>query len=150
VATSELDFLRHPKQHFGFARSQAQRFQRDSGTEVELGIDAAKSRVGGLALPDQPGLDGSEQVVGIDRFNHVVVRTQIHPGTQVLPFPARGQENERDAGGLGHGAQQAQCFMPIELGHRDVAENHVRLLARDHFQSDAAIGGGHGFESLHL
>ena len=128
--------LRHPEQHLGFARGKCRGASSGTG-ESKRGAKRAL-----LAGAREAGADGVEQVGAGDGLRQVVVGAEVHAGADVGRLAFGGEEDERQRGGGGVGAQRGEDFQAVHAGQHDVAEDEVGPLLRAQAEAVGAGGGG--------
>src|SRR5262249_34865381 len=84
--------------------------------------------------------DAGEQLVEVERLDHVVVRAGVEPGDAVLDRVARGQHQDRYVGGAG--AQPTADLDAVEPGQHHVEHDQVgQPIARRGERVRSVLGG---------
>src|SRR5260221_6858688 len=85
--------------------------------------------------------DGVKKIRFRDWFGEVVIRAEVHSGTNVGLLAFGREENERDGDGLGVGAKCSDHAIAVQFGHHHVTKNEVRLFLLRQLDSDSAVLG---------
>src|SRR5437016_8948637 len=91
--------------------------------------------------------DGGDELGGLDRFGAVNLKTGEHRPSAVF---GAGEGGEGDGGGLApllgrQLADAADQLVAVDLGHADVAHDHVETLLAEDLQRLAGVGGEDDF-----
>src|ERR1700732_1479863 len=75
-------------------------------------------------------------------FGEVVIRAEVHSGTNVGLLAFGREEDERDSDGLCVSAKCSDHAIAVQFRHHHVAKNEVGLLLLRQLDSDSAVLGG--------
>src|SRR4029077_1347370 len=86
--------------------------------------------------------DSVKEVMVRDWFSEVVIRAEVHSGTNVGLLTFGREEDERDGDGLGVSAKCSDHAIAVQFRHHHVAKNEVGLFLLRQLDSDSAVLGG--------
>src|SRR6266536_4118601 len=106
----------------------------------EQGDQSPGYRRGQQRLTGCRGPDGPDQVGGIGVLEDEPAGSGLQRGEDVLVGLEGGHHHHPRTGQGGVGHDRPQRLHPVQAGHPDVEQRHVRTAAADHLQSGAAVG----------
>ena len=119
---------------------------RSSTTRIAAGASAARSgspAVSRIAHGLQPGPQGREQLLRVDRLRQVVPRARLEAALAVALHRLRGHRDDRQVLAAGELADLAHGLQAVHLRHHDVHQHDVDVgLALHDLDRVAAVVGG--------
>ena len=97
------------------------------------------------AAAAQHGFDPRDDLFGVKRLHHIVVRTQFQTEHLVEHFAFGGEHDDR---ALGLFADFAANLPAVQLREHNVQHNQVGLLGAEHFQRAFAVVGNHHLKAV--
>ena len=132
----------HESQHGKFFGGQMEGFLAFGGgllDEIDASIAKAESsgRIRFALHAAEQCADASEQFVGAERFDEIIVGAGIEAGDTVFDL-AFGGEHE-DGNGIGEAAQLGAKGKTIELWHHDIQQNEIGFFREGATQAGFAV-----------
>ena len=93
------------------------------------------------ALVGDVGADAGQHFVGMERFGHIVDAADFEPPVLLAGRFHHGQEDHRDALGLFVRLEALADFEAVHLGHEDVQQDEIGVMAEGQIQRALSVLG---------